>query len=662
MKAHTMPADAGARAWVLPALLAVATIWAVVHTLSAQLPAEQWSGVLTGGAHASLTQLVVRYAWLPRVVVSLTTGAALALAGVVFQQVLRNPLAEPLTLGVSSGASLALSAASIMAPALVAGERFAVALGGATLAIAATLALTWRKGFAPVSVTLAGMVVSLYAGALAVLLAIVNERSLVAVFIWGAGSLVQNGWDVAAWLVPRVAGCMVAAWLLARPLALFALDDRGARQLGLSVVAVRLAALAVAVCLSALATSAVGVIGFIGLGAPALARLAGARRLRDRFVWALCIGALLLTLADQAVQCLPGTLGEALPTGAALALLGGPLLLAMLRRVHTGAVRPAMDTHDVRRRSVGRFVLPGVVALALGVWASLHFAVTTDGWQWTHAAQWPAVAFWRVPRVAASLGAGVMVALAGTVLQRLTGNPMASPDLLGVSGGAMLGLLVAALGAGVPSAPVLLGGASAGALACLAAMVAFGRRGGFSPDRMLLVGMAISAFSQAVIVLATARGGLQAELLRALLFGSTYVVLPQTAIAVWICTVAAGVLAWLALRWLDILPLGADVANALGVRASHARAALFAVAAILTAGATIVIGPMSFVGLMAPHFARLLGFTRARSQLPIAALVGGLLMVAADWLGRNLLFPQQLPAGILATLVGGPYLLWLLRR
>ena len=193
-------------------------------------------------------------------------------------------------------------------------------------------------------------------------------------------------------------------------------------------------------------------------------------------------------------------------------------------------------------------------------------------------------------------------------------------------------------------------------------MVGFGRRGGFAPDRMLLVGMAISAFSQAVIVLATARGGLQAELLRALLFGSTYVVLPQTAIAVWICTVAAGVLAWLALRWLDILPLGADVANALGVRTSQARAALFAVAAILTAGATIVIGPMSFVGLMAPHFARLLGFTRARSQLPIAALVGGLLMVAADWLGRNLLFPQQLPAGILATLVGGPYLLWLLRR
>jgi ferric hydroxamate transport system permease protein len=662
MTARTMVAELGARAWALPSLLAVATLWAVFHTLASQLPVAQWPGMLTGGADVPLAQLVVRYAWLPRVVVSLTTGAALALAGVVFQQVLRNPLAEPLTLGVSSGASLALSAASIAAPALAAGNRFAVAFGGASLAIAATLALTWRKGFSPVSVTLAGMVVSLYTGALAVLLAIVNERSLVALFIWGAGSLVQNGWDVAVWLVPRVAGCMAAAWLLARPLALFALDDRGARQLGLSVTAVRLAAVAIAVCLSALATSAVGVIGFIGLGGPALARLAGARRLRDQLAWAPCIGALLLTLADQLVQCLPDVLGERLPTGAALALLGGPLLLVMLRRVRTGGIRPAADTHDGRRRSARRVALPCGIVLVLAVWVSLHFAVTLDGWHWTGAAQWPAVAFWRVPRLAASLGAGVMVAMAGTLLQRLTGNPMASPDLLGVSGGAMLGVLAVALCVGVPSAPVLVAGASAGAFACLVAIIAFGRRGGFAPDRMLLVGMAISAFSQAVIVLATARGGLQAEMLRALLFGSTYVIQPQTAVAVWVCTALAGGLAWLALRWLDILPLGADVATALGVPASRARVALFALAAILTAGATIVIGPMSFVGLMAPHFARLLGFTRARSQLLIAALVGGLLMVLADWLGRNVLFPQQMPAGILATLVGGPYLLWLLRR
>jgi iron complex transport system permease protein len=84
--------------------------------------------------------------------------------------------------------------------------------------------------------------------------------------------------------------------------------------------------------------------------------------------------------------------------------------------------------------------------------------------------------------------------------------------------------------------------------------------------------------------------------------------------------------------------------------------------ALLTAGATVVIGPLSFVGLMAPHLARLLGFPRARAQMIVAALIGALVMVVADWFGRNLIFPQQMPAGILAMLIGGPYLLWLLRR
>ncbi len=89
---------------------------------------------------------------------------------------------------------------------------------------------------------------------------------------------------------------------------------------------------------------------------------------------------------------------------------------------------------------------------------------------------------------------------------------------------------------------------------------------------------------------------------------------------------------------------------------------LLAVAAALTAGATVVIGSMSFVGLMAPHLARLMGFSRARSQMLVAGLVGALLMVLSDWLGRNVVFPQQMPAGIIATLIGGPYLMWLLRR
>jgi iron complex transport system permease protein len=355
-------------------------------------------------------------------------------------------------------------------------------------------------------------------------------------------------------------------------------------------------------------------------------------------------------------------LGELLPTGAAVALCGGPLLLWMLRRLHVEAPRPASAESATPRRAlrVPVLLLGGLLVAAIVI--SLCFSVTLHGWQWIDAQRCSDVWFWRVPRLTASLGAGVMVALAGTILQRVTGNPMASPDLLGVSGGAMLGMLVAAVVATEPSTPVLLAGAAAGALVCLLMIVTLGRRSGFAPEHVLLAGIAISAFSQAVIMLATASGGAYANLLRPLQYGSTYLTVPATAIAVGLCTVAAVLVAYLGARWLEILPLGANVADALGVGAQRARLLLLAVAAILTAGATVVIGPMSFVGLMAPHLARLLGFPRARSQMLVAALIGGLLMVLSDWLGRNMIFPQQMPAGVIATLLGGPYLMWLLRR
>ncbi|WP_042302284.1 Fe(3+)-hydroxamate ABC transporter permease FhuB [Paraburkholderia kururiensis] len=654
-------ADSTPRAWYLATFLVLATVALGARTLATQLPVAQWPGIVWTGADASLPQIVAHYAWLPRLVVSLMAGAALSLAGVVFQQVLRNPLAEPLTLGVSAGAYFALTVASIVVPSLALDGRFSIAFAGSALAMLATMAFTWRKGFAAVSVVLAGMIVNLYCGALSVLLTIVYERSLTSVFIWGGGSLVQGGWASATWLAPRVFLCAVGAALLVRPLTLFSLDDRGARQLGLSVAWARFAALGIAVLLSAFVTSAVGVIGFIGLGGPALARAMGARRPQEQMLWAPLAGAMLLTLADQAVQSLPGMMGEMLPTGAVTGLLGGPLLLWMLYRMRVRGPQPALSESEPARGSALRASLLFGALLVVAIVVSLRFSMSMHGWEWTGARQWAGVEFWRMPRLVASLGAGVMVALAGTLLQRVTGNPMASPDLLGVSGGAMLGMLAAAILVG-PSTPALLTGASAGALTSLVGLVAIGRRSGFAPEHLLLAGIAISALSQSVVVLATASGGAYASVLRAMLYGSTYAMLPATAIAVAIAAVAGAAITSISVRWLDILPLGSAVSDALGVRTRHVRLWLLAVAAALTAGATVVIGPMSFVGLMAPHLARLMGFSRARSQMLVAGLVGALLMVLSDWLGRNVVFPQQMPAGIIATLIGGPYLMWLLRR
>ncbi len=144
--------------------------------------------------------------------------------------------------------------------------------------------------------------------------------------------------------------------------------------------------------------------------------------------------------------------------------------------------------------------------------------------------------------------------------------------------------------------------------------------------------------------------------------GSTYKVSPQQA---YISALIALVLLSatpLIRRWIAIMPLGASVAQSVGVALRPARMLILLLAAGLVATATLVIGPLSFVGLMAPHLARFLGFRRALQQIVIASLLGGMLMLTDDWLGRVLIFPYQIPAGLLATFLGAPYFILLLRR
>jgi len=115
-------------------------------------------------------------------------------------------------------------------------------------------------------------------------------------------------------------------------------------------------------------------------------------------------------------------------------------------------------------------------------------------------------------------------------------------------------------------------------------------------------------------------------------------------------------------RWLAVLPLGTGQARALGLPLRASRTILILFAAGLTAAASLVVGPLSFAGLVAPHMARLLGFGPAQQHLLASILIGAGLMTGADWLSRIVSFPYQLPLGLFASLIGGPYLVWLLHR
>lgn len=654
--AETLPLRRAPLAWAGAASLAGLLALAVVLTRPT-LPGEP-------AVTRPLEQILLWHSLLPRIVTALLAGAALGLSGALLQRVLRNPIADPSTLGIVSGAQLALTVATAYAPALIAVSREATALIGGLAVVGIVLGLSWRRGLDPITVVLSGMVISLVAAALSATVILAKGEYVLSLFIWGAGSLNQQSWDAVLALAPRLALGLLAALLLLRPLGLLGLDDRSARSLGLALHSARLLVIAVAVWLAATVTAEIGVIGFVGLAAPAFARIAGARTPRQILFAAPVIGAIILSLTDSAVQLLGSGAADLAPTGAATALLGGPLLLWLLPRVRmvlrTQAGLPPALLRRVAQPSRAFAWLAGVtILLAFG---ALALGRDPDGWAIASGALFSDLLPFRGPRIAAACAAGAMLGAAGTLMQRLTGNPLAGPEVLGVSAGGGVGLAVTLVLVPVVSPLALVLGIAIGSLAVLLIMLVLAARSGFGPERLLLAGIAMGALCMALISTALAQGDLRAYLLLVWMSGSTNRV---GGIEAWTGAIAAIVLVaplFLFWRWLDILPLGAGASRGVGLRLSLSRLTLAVFGALLTGFASFLIGPLSLIGLIAPHLARLAGFARGNHQLLAAVLIGGATMILADWLSRIVAFPYQVPVGLFAALIGGPYLIWLLSR
>ncbi len=634
-----------------------------VMTLARQLPPELWVSAMVAPDVDDIRQLLVHLSWLPRVVTSLLAGAALALAGTLFQQLLRNPLASPTTLGVAAGANLALAVTTLAAPQWLDQGREAIALAGSLAAVAIVLALSRRSGLAPVTTILNGLLVSLYAGAIGAMLFLVREHYLVSLFISGNGALEQQDWSAVTALAPRLVLAGAIAALLIRPLAVLGLDDVSARGLGLSLSLARLAGLGIAVGLTASLVSIVGVIGFIGLAAPAIAGLAGARRLRDRLIWAPVFGALLLWATDQAVILISDWFGDMIPTGAVTALFGAPLLIWLLPRVRLAPAMPRAGMPAGRLLSRSWLLVFGLALLMIvGLILSLGVSRGIGGWTLGFGHSADVMMAWRLPRAGAALAAGMMLAAAGVLIQRLTGNAMASPEMLGISAGAALGFVAALFGLGLTGRGAQFAATAMGAGAALLTILVLGRRSQFSPERTLLIGVALGGLFDAVVAATGATGDPRAALLTTWLSGSTYGIDAATAAAALACAIGRLAGALMLRRWLEILPVGPVFARSIGVGLRDSRFVLLTFEALLTAAGSMIAGTPSFVGLMAPHLARRLGLQRALPHLIGSAALGGLIMLGADWLGRVALFPRQVPAGLAGTLIGVPLLFWFLGR
>ncbi|MER6187411.1 iron ABC transporter permease [Streptomyces sp. NPDC001652] len=613
---------------------------------------------------------------LPRAAAGLLVGAVLGMAGAALQAVSRNVLASPDTLAVNAGSYLALGLAAVTGVSLPLLASSGVAFVGGLAAAAVVLGLS-GLGAGTVRLVLAGSALALGLTAITEGLLLLFPQETEGLYQWNQGSIGQNGFDGVAQMAPVGLAGLAGLLLLARRIDALGLGDDAARGLGVPVRATRLTTVVLAALLSAAAVTLAGPIGFVGLCAPALVRPLARRirpfaKIRAALPVAGLVGAVLVLGSDVLLRTfVPADVAVAVPTGVATSLVGAVFLIVLATRVRDGAGAAASDRLRIRSRAVFLTTTAVLVAVLVGVTIAAVLLgdsklLLGDVANWAQGRAGRTVGFvldTRVPRVLAALLAGAALALAGTLVQAVTRNPLAEPGILGVSGGAALGAVLLVTTTSVAGSWSLAGAAFAGAAVSSVLVFGLAARGGFQQNRLVLVGFGVATGTAALIsLLIVLTDPFNATKALTWLSGSTYGrTLPDVGpLAI---VLALGVfVAALRRTELDLISLDEDTPRLLGLGLSRGRLGFLALSVLLSATAVAAAGTIGFVGLVAPHAARALVGRQHARVVPVAVLLGAVLVCTADLTGRTVIAPAQLGAGLMTAVIGTPYFLHLLVR
>lgn len=651
---------------IILSLVAVLTGgWLIEH--SWQLPISQ---LFQSSQNLSVADMALQLKLLPTMIVAVLAGGLLGLASILLQQLVKNNLASDTTLSVGSGSQMALLITTLFLPNFGLYGSFWVAFVGAMASMGLVFLLAKQSGMNPVVLVLSGLIINILLTAIAGVFLLFYSELALGVMAWGSGVLTQSGWQ-ASWqlaLVTLTVTLILA--LIYKPLVLMSLDDRQAKSLGVPVNAVRLAVILLVAMAVAVVISHVGAIGFIGLASATLVNVFGVQKLYGRLVLSFIIGGLLLWITSNVSAILASVTTMNLPAGAMTALFGTPLIIWLILTNKTHVTDEHHVPLAVRLQAVK---LPKyIIALALMVVLALLFAPTLSQHGALASVQFGLVEMnqlnlvwdFRLPRSLGAMAVGVMLANAGVLLQTLTRNPMASPEVLGIGSAVALSvvlsfMLLPMFGV-TPTMWMFASFGLGGAVAVLALILWLSQR--VPSSHLLLVGVAISALMVGVLNVIKLIGDPRLQAILGFLSGSTYSITLSMAIGLSVVAVLGLLASLVLIKLLTLMSLGRMIAVGRGVAYGKCEMAVLMLIAVLSVCATLAVGPLSFVGLMTPHLAMSLGATRLSQKLLLSAILGAMLMLIADWIGRYTMFPYEIPAGTISAVLGGAYFMYLMKN
>ncbi|EGQ1728683.1 iron chelate uptake ABC transporter family permease subunit [Staphylococcus pseudintermedius] len=319
-----------------------------------------------------------------------------------------------------------------------------------------------------------------------------------------------------------------------------------------------------------------------------------------------------------------------------------------------------MNIHFGRRYSliIGLLIVGAILSLSAGaVWIS-PIAVIKEVWSGDNFI----LSEFRVPRMLLGILVGAALAISGAVIQGVIRNPLASPDVIGITKGASLAAVIVIIV--FPTAPlfVLPVASFIGALVISLILSLLISWQGIKGSQLALIGMAIGAVAMALVQYLLIRNPMEANIALVWLTGSLFGRSMDHVLTILPWLIVAIPVIFLYARKLDILHLGEEVATALGTHVQRTKMILLSTSVMLAGAAISVVGGLSFLGLIAPHIARSLVGHQHRHIVAMSGLVGALLMVIADGLARIIAPPIDIPVGVLIAIIGAPYFLYVLRK
>ncbi|WP_077624855.1 iron ABC transporter permease [Sediminibacillus massiliensis] len=614
----------------------------------------------------------VRYLRLPRAIIGILAGGALAVSGAILQTITKNSLASASTLGIHSGTYFAVVCSAVFLPASLQGNGLLAAFAGGVLTALLVYGLSGGASADPVRMVLAGMVVTIMFSSFTSILQIFYENETAGLFLWGSGTLVQNNWSGVQFALPFTIIGIIAVMLLARQLDIFRLGEDVASSLGQNVNRLRFFTVIIAVFLTAVTVSVVGPIGFVGLIAPHLIKLIGFRRHLPLFIASFIWGANVLLGADVLARIIDPSFSE-LPVGAITALIGAPWLVWLVLQKQNrqyGAKNTAVLAGSLKLPFSVKYFLPLLIsclALLLVLGASTgnygieigksFAAVFGDGNSFLQ----DMIVNLRLPRLLVAAFSGALLAISGFVFQGVLRNPLADPSVIGITSGAGVGALLIIFSS-LPALFIPLG-AFSGAIAAFLVVMLLSYRANFQPSLLALLGIGVSAFGSAIIQIMVVQADMAVASALTWLSGSTYAKSWNSLFTylVWPMVLFLPIL-YIQAKNLNVLALGDETAKGLGLKVTLTRFYMALIASMVAAASVAAVGTISFIGLIAPHAARMFLGPGHKLLLPSSALIGAILLVLADILSRTLLVPKEIPSGVLVALIGAPYFLWLMYK